>query len=342
MSERPRWVRIARWALFAFGSFVIGYIAASVIVPTYVFEGDVRIRHLGVDSHNTVFHYDVKYSTPSEGQPIRLTIESEVPMRLEASDPPSKQLQISEPTFGAGKAYFVRNIIFGVPDEESLTVAFQYYVNPSPFHRLWLSLLLSLPVPIVVVPSVLYIRYRKRRTAMLDAKVEDAEVAAKKETEKAEPAVITAQARLDKYFDNNLQQVTQIFVTAIVVMAIGFCFLAFCVVLSLRSGDHKTGEIVTGAAGALTEFLGATLMVVYRRTMTQATEFTSILERLTTVGSALRVLDSIPETELKSKNHARSRVIELLLLMNVRSKTKGQEHEKKASSTKKTDEPKSE
>jgi len=53
-------------------------------------------------------------------------------------------------------------------------------------------------------------------------------------------------------------------------------------------------------------------MMIYRSTMTQTNEFMSLLERINTVGMAVQVLDSIPESE-KLKNETRAKIVSLLL-----------------------------
>jgi hypothetical protein len=57
----------------------------------------------------------------------------------------------------------------------------------------------------------------------------------------------------------------------------------------------STVPLATAIAGILSRFIGATILVIYRSTMQQASEFIAILERINTFGMALHVLDTIPE-----------------------------------------------
>jgi hypothetical protein len=54
-------------------------------------------------------------------------------------------------------------------------------------------------------------------------------------------------------------------------------------------------------------------MVIYRSTMRQANDFMSILERINTVGMAVRELDRISDNPPELKNTVRAHVVELLL-----------------------------
>jgi len=196
----------------------------------------------------------------------------------------------------------------------------EIYVLPSAFHRIWLSLLLASPIFTLELGVYFWIRARRHTTKALQEKIQIAEVKAEKEPEKVRPAWILAQTKLEAYFDRNLQQVNQVFFVAILVMIVGFAFIVTGVVLSFHEGKISATEIVASGSGIITEFIGATFMVIYRSTMAQANEFMSVLERINTVGMAVQVLDSIPEGEPTLKNETRARIIELLLLTNVRSK----------------------
>jgi hypothetical protein len=164
-------------------------------------------------------------------------------------------------------------------------------------------------VPVLAIFS-LVVR-RRQRVAALQSKVESAEIKAENEPQKSRPAWILAQAKLEAYFDRNLQQVNQVFIVAVGVMCVGFAFILAGVLMSVHDSKITPAEIVAGGAGVITEFIGATFMVIYRSTMAQANQFTTILERINTVGMTVGVLDAIPESDLKNKT--RADIIALLL-----------------------------
>lgn len=135
-----------------------------------------------------------------------------------------------------------------------------------------------------------------------------------KQVEEAKDQWEKAQIKLEAYFDGNLFQVGLIFWVAVVVMAVGFCFVLGGVLLSLHeSATVNSTAGVSVLSGIVTQFIGATFMVIYRSTVTQANRFVTVLERLNRVGVALQILESIPETESHLKNAARARCASLLI-----------------------------
>lgn len=166
----------------------------------------------------------------------------------------------------------------------------------------------------VVFASAFY--YVQRRLTKLrekaDSKIADLQLQAKQNPEKAKFAWDLARVKLEEYFDRNLIQVNLVFWVAVFVMIVGFTFVLAGVVLSYSQPKMWTTSMVAAVSGIITQFLGATFMVIYRSTMAQANEYMSILERINSVGMAVQVVDSLPDgTDLK--NEARASVAKLLL-----------------------------
>jgi TRADD-N domain-containing protein len=78
---------------------------------------------------------------------------------------------------------------------------------------------------------------------------------------------------------------------------------------------------VAALSGIITQFIGATFLVIHRSTMAQANEFMTVLERINTVGMAVQVLDSIPETNAALKDKTRAEIVRLLLSTNTPPRT---------------------
>jgi len=134
---------------------------------------------------------------------------------------------------------------------------------------------------------------------------------------KVSPAWELAGANLQNYFTRNLAQVRQVFYVAVGVMLIGFAFVLYGVYVQITSAQLAPKNItpatwVASISGIITQFIGATFMVIYRSTMAQANEFVTILDRINTAGIALKVLDQIPDTDAR-KSSAREQLISLLL-----------------------------
>jgi hypothetical protein len=107
--------------------------------------------------------------------------------------------------------------------------------------------------------------------------------------------------------------VNLVFWVAVIVMAVGFGFVLSGVFLSLKNPKDFSTAALAAISGIITQFLGATFMVIYRSTMRQANEFMSVSERINTVGMAVHELDRIPDEQNELKNQVRAHLVELLI-----------------------------
>ena len=122
-----------------------------------------------------------------------------------------------------------------------------------------------------------------------------------------------ARIKLEAYFDRNLVQVNLVFWVAVLVVSVGFGFVLSGIVLCFRDPSHIGSPLVAAISGLITQFIGATFMVIYRSTMKQANDFMAVLERINVVNMAVQVLDRSPETSAELKNEVRARMVGLLL-----------------------------
>jgi hypothetical protein len=81
----------------------------------------------------------------------------------------------------------------------------------------------------------------------------------------------------------------------------------------LKKPQYFHSAELAAISGIITQFIGATFMVIYRSTMRQANEFMSVLERINTVGMAVHELDRIPEQRDELKNQVRAHLVESLI-----------------------------
>ncbi|WP_254508439.1 TRADD-N-associated membrane domain-containing protein [Anatilimnocola floriformis] len=129
------------------------------------------------------------------------------------------------------------------------------------------------------------------------------------EPEKAQPAWELARSTLQLYFNRNLSQVNSIFYLATAVMAGGFILIGYGVWLAMNYKESAAGPILAGAAGVLSQFIGATFLFIYKSTLQQADKFVQQLERMNTIGMAMQILDTMQndasESNLKDKTKAK-------------------------------------
>src|ERR1019366_527545 len=107
-------------------------------------------------------------------------------------------------------------------------------------------------------------RNRAEQETLIQGKITEAEAKAEQSPEKARLAWNLATVRLEAYFDRNLTQVRQVFWLAVLVMTVGFAFVLGGVFVSLTRPNLITPALVAAVSGIITQFIGATFLVIYR------------------------------------------------------------------------------
>jgi hypothetical protein len=160
--------------------------------------------------------------------------------------------------------------------------------------------------------GVIRVVLRERDAA---ARISRAESSVEEQPEKAMPAWNLAQAKLEKYLDRNLNQVSVIFVLCAGVMGIGLYVIIWGTTQALKAPDSTLPAIIAGLAGVITEAIGATFLVIYRSTMQQAASYFGTLERINSVGMAMQILDTMPNSAKGDslKNSTKADVVRLLM-----------------------------
>lgn len=146
---------------------------------------------------------------------------------------------------------------------------------------------------------------RAEQQAEIEAKIERAEQAIEEHPNRARPLWDLARSRLELYFERNLSQIRSIFFITVIVMGAGFLMIGYGIMQGFQS-NNLNASVLAAAAGVLTEFIAATFLIIYRSTMSQASDYVRTLERINAVGMAIQIVDSISEdnVELKSKVRA--------------------------------------
>jgi len=139
----------------------------------------------------------------------------------------------------------------------------------------------------------------------LEKDLEEAEKNAKDQPEKAKPVWEVSRIQLEMYISRNQSQVRSIYWITVAVMLVGFALIGFGV-FSVINESGLEAAILTTCSGIITEFIGATLLVIYKSTITQAASYVGTLERINSVGMALQIVDQIPDGNDDLKNKARA------------------------------------
>jgi hypothetical protein len=158
-------------------------------------------------------------------------------------------------------------------------------------------------------------RSREKQEKLTRAEIEHAESLAAQQPERAKLAWDLARITLEAYFTRNLSQINSIFWLSVAVMVVGFALLTWGVSQVLLNPSAVIPASLTVGAGVITEFIGATFLFIYRSTIQQAISYSQTLERINSVGMAMQILDtmpeSVPDNDLRSKTKAS--LVELLV-----------------------------
>jgi hypothetical protein len=184
-------------------------------------------------------------------------------------------------------------------------------------NQIWLILLFIFGVGFLIsIASFSPIRFHSGSFEFYKEQIAEAESNFQAQPEKVRPAWDLARVTLEAYFNRNLGQITAIFWLSVVVMLVGFGIIIWGITQALQSQNSLAPAAITAIAGIITEFIGATFLLVYRSTVQQGMDYSKTLERINAVGMAMQILDTMPDTtpqdDLKSKTKAN--LVELLVI----------------------------
>ena len=98
-------------------------------------------------------------------------------------------------------------------------------------------------------------------------------------------------------------------------MIAGFCVIVWGIIQAIKLPNSLAPATISVLGGIITEFLGATIIFIYRSTIQQAQNYAKALERINSVGMAVQILDTLPDEtkadDLKSKT--KTVLVELLI-----------------------------
>ncbi len=192
--------------------------------------------------------------------------------------------KITELFQGRSKTYIIILMVLAI-----VVIVTMYWLIKSPSFESFLSLLV-----IVAIAAVLRsLKDASDIFAVSEKDIEVARVRVEQNPDKAKPAWDLATVKLEAYLSANLKQINWIFGLSVIVMIVGFVFLAIAVFLTLQNPEFITPVIVAGVGGALTEFIGATFLVLYRSVVEHSTNFIKSLDKTSSVGVAMQILDNI-------------------------------------------------
>jgi hypothetical protein len=119
-----------------------------------------------------------------------------------------------------------------------------------------------------------------------------------------------------RYLDANIGQNRFIFVLTLVFIFGGFVMIGYGIFAQQTSTEATQQPWPAILAGLVTEFIAATILIVYQSISRQTENYFNTLERIMRIGAALRVLDDLKkDAQNEPLLRAKSTVIELLLTL---------------------------
>jgi hypothetical protein len=151
-----------------------------------------------------------------------------------------------------------------------------------------------------VVASLVVDFFKQRR---FESRIERAESRSEKEPQKATPVWDVARLSLERYLDRNLSQLRWVFIAIVIMVSVGFGIIIEGILIVYSDPTRLAPAVIASASGIITQFIGASLLLIYRSVLGQAKEYVTVLERINAVGMSMQVLDAIEgdNTEVRDK-----------------------------------------
>tara|TARA_R110000751_G_scaffold65428_1_gene133847 strand:- start:1586 stop:2329 length:744 start_codon:yes stop_codon:yes gene_type:complete len=144
-------------------------------------------------------------------------------------------------------------------------------------------------------------------------KIESLEKEIKEKPDESQTAWELARLKLESYLNKNLKQVSSIFYLSATVMLVGFGLIIFGVYKVYSDPELLNPSILVTSTGVIVNFIGGTLLLIYRSTMNQAKGYVEVLERINAVGMSIQILESIDDKNLELKDSTTADIAKELL-----------------------------
>ena len=94
-------------------------------------------------------------------------------------------------------------------------------------------------------------------------------------------------------------------------MLVGFGLIIFGVYKVYSDPELLNPSILVTSTGVIVNFIGGTLLLIYRSTMNQAKGYVEVLERINAVGMSIQILESIDDKNLELKDSTTAELLKI-------------------------------
>jgi hypothetical protein len=148
-----------------------------------------------------------------------------------------------------------------------------------------------------------------------EEKIEQVERRFQEHPDEPQAAWELARVKLETYLNRNLTQVRSIFWLTMLVMMVGFILIGYGVTKVFESPETFKPAVVAACSGILVNLIGASFLIIYRSTMSQAKDYVTILERINGVGMAVQILETIGDKDSPLRQETTAAIAKQLLTL---------------------------
>ncbi len=116
--------------------------------------------------------------------------------------------------------------------------------------------------------------------------------------------------QLDEYYTINKNQSKNSYNVSVFMIIIGFVLIAVTVIVFYMHRDKYTLSIITGLTGLISEFIGATSLLLYKESIKNVNEF---IERLSYLQKVMLAIDLAEKLPRKKRDKQISKIIDGLI-----------------------------
>ena len=149
--------------------------------------------------------------------------------------------------------------------------------------------------------------------SLSERKISEVEERFRENPKQTQAAWELAQTKLESYINRNLSQVRSIFWLTTFVMLFGFSLIFYGVYRAFENPEILVAPLLTAGSGIIVNFVGATFLIVFKSTMTQARDYMGIIERINAVGMSVQILDTISDASPELRDQSTSEISKKLL-----------------------------
>lgn len=213
-----------------------------------------------------------------------------------------------------GSTYIRRVIISGIV-LSGIGISIIIFAHFTIFKDIFIRVGMVFLIPGLISIFGVYIHRKSLEAVNNDSRMEEIEERVKKFPNETQATWDLARIKLESYLNRNLSQVRSIYWLTVFVMIVGFGLVTFGVYTVIQTPEKVTAAIISSLSGVMINFIGATFLMLYKSTMTQATEYVSILERINAVGMSVQILNTLEDDHEKIKQKATAELSKQLLAL---------------------------